>query len=754
MRPQCRRVELADTKPVSHAVVTGTAAGELPNRRNYDGMMLLDVIEHIEDAVAFLAQMGADIPNARSIIVAVPARQEIWSNYDDRFGHFRRYTREMLRRELEDAGWTPERVFYGFRPLYPAALALLALKGHRETAMRVPTGLARHAHAIVASVLYLEAKLPLGPVPGTSVLRRPVVRCHPIAMIQLEMSEPRSAPPSPGERAAAAASEYALIFACAALLLATSIWGGPPIVNDYPFHFNYMSAFTEQMLAGELYPRWLAALWSGAGGPDLFFYPPLTYWIGGIFRFTVCRSCSADDLLVLLGVLSLSLYGAGIRSLALRYFSNRAAVVAAVLGMALPFHLGTEWGARFAFAEFVVASLIPWHMIAFLDCLAGRAAGVRLALLTTLILLTHVVTAVMMAATYPVLVLALGRLNDFRSLGRLTLAAVAGVGLAAVYWYPAIALLDSVNGEFHAEGFFDPTMWLFWPGSALPLGGKFSAVWPSFLAMSAISLIAIAANPHLAPEVRRLIATLVGFTIFMQTPAAWLIYEVTPVGRIQFPWRFLVIADIAFALAIALVAEAALHAGESRPRRWMFVSCLVLTAFVSWSQFPGTRSSQSIFAESGRQLVELAVGNRSWLPAESPESVGVHEGDLGIAATRSAEEPIVHLVSDLPGASVVLDIEDSRRVVVDVDIPAPARAVFRRTYWRFARGYDEATGLAIELLPTVGFPFTMAEFPAGRARYVLELPMLPEERLGAWISATSLILLLAWSGLTRFRRGS
>ena len=162
-------VELANVDPVCEAVVTGTAAGDLPGRSDYDGLMLLDVIEHIEDATAFLAQMHTDVPNARNIIVAVPARQEIWSNYDERFGHFRRYTRTMLRSELEQAGWTPDRVFYGFRPLYPAALALLALKGKRDTATRAPAGKVRLVHTAIASVLYVESKLPLGLVPGTSV---------------------------------------------------------------------------------------------------------------------------------------------------------------------------------------------------------------------------------------------------------------------------------------------------------------------------------------------------------------------------------------------------------------------------------------------------------------------------------------------------------------------------------------------------------------------------------------------------------
>ena len=162
-------VELAETRPVCDGITCGTAAGDLPNRADYDGVLLLDVIEHIDDAVAFLEQMRSDIPHASSLIVAVPARMEIWSNYDERFGHFRRYTRTMLREELTRAGWVPQRVFYGFRPLYPAARLTLAMKGARATAVSAPRTAMQPIHALIGGALYAESMLPLGGVPGTSV---------------------------------------------------------------------------------------------------------------------------------------------------------------------------------------------------------------------------------------------------------------------------------------------------------------------------------------------------------------------------------------------------------------------------------------------------------------------------------------------------------------------------------------------------------------------------------------------------------
>ena len=73
---------------------------EVAQRNEVRTILLLDVIEHLEDPVAFLAELRSHFPALRHLLLTVPARQELFSNYDEFNGHFRRYDPALLRELL------------------------------------------------------------------------------------------------------------------------------------------------------------------------------------------------------------------------------------------------------------------------------------------------------------------------------------------------------------------------------------------------------------------------------------------------------------------------------------------------------------------------------------------------------------------------------------------------------------------------------------------------------------------------------
>ena len=74
----------------------------------------LDVLEHLDDpAVALDALRSLAAPSA-TLVVLVPAMPSLWSEWDDRLGHRRRYLARTLRRDLESAGWKVKHVRYLF----------------------------------------------------------------------------------------------------------------------------------------------------------------------------------------------------------------------------------------------------------------------------------------------------------------------------------------------------------------------------------------------------------------------------------------------------------------------------------------------------------------------------------------------------------------------------------------------------------------------------------------------------------------
>lgn len=158
---------LADAAPF---VTTGIPFAGLPaaHRAGVECVLLLDVIEHIEDAPAFLRGVIESFPDLETLVVTVPARPEIWSNYDDHYSHFRRYTIPSMREHAIAAGFRPIDTRYFFRSLYLAALGLRLIGTRREVVHEAPAG--GPLHKLIAGFLLSETALLPRFVPGSSLL--------------------------------------------------------------------------------------------------------------------------------------------------------------------------------------------------------------------------------------------------------------------------------------------------------------------------------------------------------------------------------------------------------------------------------------------------------------------------------------------------------------------------------------------------------------------------------------------------------
>jgi SAM-dependent methyltransferase len=75
---------------------------------------LFDVLEHIEDDLAFLKELYSLMENEGALIITVPAYNLLWSGEDIFAGHFRRYTLKTLKLKLEKAGFKIEYQTYFF----------------------------------------------------------------------------------------------------------------------------------------------------------------------------------------------------------------------------------------------------------------------------------------------------------------------------------------------------------------------------------------------------------------------------------------------------------------------------------------------------------------------------------------------------------------------------------------------------------------------------------------------------------------
>jgi SAM-dependent methyltransferase len=171
----CAGVEAADVEPIAGAapfVRSRMHAEKLPEveRRRYDTILLLDVIEHLPDTVAFLRGLVDAFPALSRVIVTVPARPELWSNYDEYFGHFRRYSRPMLIDLAKELGWEARRLSYFFHCLYLPAWLMTHVKGRRATRLTPPGPPMRVVHRLIALGMLADHYLLPSRLVGTSLI--------------------------------------------------------------------------------------------------------------------------------------------------------------------------------------------------------------------------------------------------------------------------------------------------------------------------------------------------------------------------------------------------------------------------------------------------------------------------------------------------------------------------------------------------------------------------------------------------------
>jgi SAM-dependent methyltransferase len=171
----CWGVELAKVAPIESVkdfVFAGISATDLPSaqRESFNTLFLLDVIEHLPDPVGFLSGLKAAFPNVSRMIVTVPARAELWSNYDTFYGHFRRYDLDSLRAVVEGIGGTVLSLRYFFRILYLPARLTLALLHRRSVRINAPGNGMKVVHYLISRICFADFFLLRPRIRGTSII--------------------------------------------------------------------------------------------------------------------------------------------------------------------------------------------------------------------------------------------------------------------------------------------------------------------------------------------------------------------------------------------------------------------------------------------------------------------------------------------------------------------------------------------------------------------------------------------------------
>jgi len=166
--------EIAEPRPITEDIspylMLGQNALSLGDdiSKQVKQLLLLDVLEHVEEPRDFMLRCIDKFPNARRMLITLPARRELWSNYDERYGHFQRYSKQEAA-ELVD-GYEILELDYFFHALYPAMRLFKRLKIDRQEQVMPPTRTAtKLAHRFLARAFDIEARVLPGGIFGTSL---------------------------------------------------------------------------------------------------------------------------------------------------------------------------------------------------------------------------------------------------------------------------------------------------------------------------------------------------------------------------------------------------------------------------------------------------------------------------------------------------------------------------------------------------------------------------------------------------------
>lgn len=115
---------------------------EQPSASPFDLILLLDLLEHVEDPVAFLRDQISPLASNRTrFLITVPAFQSLYTEHDRKLGHYRRYDRSAAIAMVRSAGLHVLDSGYLFSSLLvPRALSMAVERVRRPPASSAPTG--------------------------------------------------------------------------------------------------------------------------------------------------------------------------------------------------------------------------------------------------------------------------------------------------------------------------------------------------------------------------------------------------------------------------------------------------------------------------------------------------------------------------------------------------------------------------------------------------------------------------------------
>jgi hypothetical protein len=529
---------------------------------------------------------------------------------------------------------------------------------------------------------------------------------------------------------------HIVVIAAAGLILTipSIVYGFPAGGHDSRAHPGWYMEFSEQLWAGESYPRWLINENAGLGMPLFFYYGPVPYYLSSILRPLFANDPFGWHQLGISALLALIASGFG-AYLWIKNITNRhTAFIAAVLYMIMPYHVAVDLYERAAFSEYWAFVWMPFILYFLTEIRNGhRFATLGMAVSYALLIMTHLPTTLMFSMI-PV-VYSFYVVDDAqrkRALRATIGAMVLGIALSAVYLLPAMGTQDYVYiGREEIKSLYAKNFLFAGNISTRRFTVELTLVVLGMMILAACGVIISGSNLERKLKKERTFWITVGIvSVLMMTPLSKPIVQVFPVlVRIQFPWRFNAV------LVVATVALSAVGVSSLRkPYTTVVVVVTVISSFLvaSWvfiTIWLGIQES-TVDREPVNRIIEQGTFDYNYRPRWCQSDI-----------TESAEQtPRVSIDTGI--GSVEISRWKPRDIILEVNTPGGMVLTVGQLYYPGWTAQIIGEPCCLSIQPSKPEGLLSVSMPGGNYEVALRLTESVQEYAGQVISAVSAVVVL------------
>jgi uncharacterized membrane protein len=382
-----------------------------------------------------------------------------------------------------------------------------------------------------------------------------------------------------------------VLIAISTLLMLPAMLGSFPNGDDVAQHYWWSRLFTNEIVEGNLYPRWLSAAYDGRGSPVMFFYPPLPFFVITLFNLLVRDPLWA----LLLGYwLGLTLSGLTMYLLARLLLSPWESLSAATFYIAAHYHLFDFYhrSAQHEFWAFVWVPILLYGFYRTLTELGWRPVP-WIAIGYSLLLVTHLPSALIATVMLPVFAILVTR--DVRPMIRAAAGLALGFGIAAIFVLPYLLergylkpLGQRTEIQSFRAGFLLENLLTSFTQIPFPSSGNFHLfiLASNWMAAATLLLLVVCSWILWKSEwkqnylIRAVWVTTV-FSFVMTTRISMPIWQFVPkIKAIQFPIRWFVITILGISLLSGAVSSLIIRRQRLPAASTLIFACVVVANLV------------------------------------------------------------------------------------------------------------------------------------------------------------------------------